>query len=79
MNDTSGVEQAVAARVRAVWMKFKELDGILCMQGASLRMKGVMYKACVHSMFRYGAELGNESRGFQRLQATERRWIWLRV
>ena len=41
LNDTGGVEQAVAARVRAAWMKFRELGGILCMQGASLRMKGV--------------------------------------
>ena len=37
--DTGGVEQAVATRVRAAWMKFRELGGILCMQGASLRMK----------------------------------------
>ena len=29
LND--GVEQAVAARVRAAWMKFRELSGILCM------------------------------------------------
>ena len=27
--DTGGVEQHVAARVRAVWMKFRELSGIL--------------------------------------------------
>ena len=31
LNDTGGVEQAVAARVRATWMKFSELGGILCM------------------------------------------------
>ena len=31
LNDTGGVEQAVAARVRAEGMKFRELDGILCM------------------------------------------------
>ena len=30
LNDAGGVEQAVAARVRAVWMKFRELGGILC-------------------------------------------------
>ena len=41
LNDTGGVEQAVAARVRAVWMKFRELGGVLCTRGASLRMKGV--------------------------------------
>ena len=31
LNDTGGMEQAVAARVKAVWMKFRELGGILCM------------------------------------------------
>ena len=31
LNDTGGVEQDVAARVRAAWMKFRELSGILCM------------------------------------------------
>ena len=29
LNDTGGVEQAVAAKVRAAWMKFRELGGIL--------------------------------------------------
>ena len=56
LNDTGGVEEAVAARVRAAWMKFRELGGILCTRGASLRMKGVVYKACVCSMLMYGAE-----------------------
>ena len=47
LNDTGGVEQqTVAARVRATWMKFRELGGILCTRGVSLRMKGV-YEACV--------------------------------
>ena len=48
--------QVVAAWVRAAWMKFRELGGILCMRGASLRMKGVVYKACIRSMLTYGAE-----------------------
>ena len=56
LNDTGGVEQAVATRVRATWMTFRELGGILCMRGASLRMKGVVYKACVRSVLTYGAE-----------------------
>ena len=30
LNDTGGVDQAVAAKVRAAWMKFRELGGILC-------------------------------------------------
>ena len=43
LNDSGGVKQAVAARVRAAWMKLRELGGILYMQGTSLTMKGVMY------------------------------------
>ena len=31
LNDTGGVEQAVAARVRVAWMKYREHGGILCM------------------------------------------------
>ena len=65
-NDTGGVEQAIAARVRAVWMKFRELGGILCTRGASLRMKGVLYKACVRSMLTYGQRLGRRKQGFFR-------------
>ena len=56
LNDTGGVEQAVAARVRAAWMKFRELGGILCTRGVSLRMKGVVYKACVRSVLTYGSK-----------------------
>ena len=76
LNDTGWVQQAVATRVRAAWMKFKELGGILCTRGASLRMKGVVYKACVRSVLTYGAETWAMKTGvFQRLQATERRML----
>ena len=63
-----GWKKTVAARVRAAWMKFRELGGILCTRGASLRMKGVVYKACVRSVVTYGAETwAMEARVFQRL------------
>ena len=42
LNDTGVVKQAVAARVRAAWMKFRELGGIMCTRGASSRMKGAV-------------------------------------
>ena len=58
LNDAGEVEQTVAARVRAVWMKFRELGGILSTRGAYLRMKGVVYKTCVHSVLTYGQRLG---------------------
>ena len=56
LNDTDGMEQAAATRVRAAWTKFRELGGILCMQRASLRMKGVACMACACSVWMYGAE-----------------------
>ena len=43
---------------------------------ASLRMKGIVYKACVRSMLMYGAETWAMKAGvFQRLRATERRML----
>ena len=81
-NDTGGMEQAVAARVRAAWMKFREFGGIFCTRGASFSMKGVVYKACVGSVLMrllvltYGAETWAMKAGvFQRLRATERRML----
>ena len=41
-----------------------------------MRMKGVVYKACVFSMLTYGAETWAMKAGFfQRLRATERRML----
>ena len=41
-----------------------------------MRMKGVMYKACVRSMFTYGAETwAMKAEVFQRLRATEGRML----
>ena len=48
----------------AAWMKFREFGGTLCTRGASLRMKGVVYKACVRSMLTYGAETWAMKAGF---------------
>ena len=57
-------------------MKFRVLGGILCTRGASVRMKGVVYKACVCSVLTYGAETWAMKAGvFQRLQATDRRML----
>ena len=68
LNDTGEEEQAVATRVRAAWMKFRKFGGILCMLAASLRIKGVVYNACVCSVLMYGAETWVMKVGvFQRL------------
>ena len=51
-----GVEEVARARVRCAWAKFKELSPILTARGASYRIKGKIYKACVQSVLKYGTE-----------------------
>ena len=49
-----GLEEAARARVRCAWAKFKELSPILTALGASYRIKGKIYKACVQIVLTYG-------------------------
>ena len=51
-----GAVDAVRARVRCAWGKFRELAPILTLRGMSLRMKGKIYRACVQSVMVYGSE-----------------------
>ena len=51
-----GVVEAARARVRCAWAKFKELSPILTVRGASYRIKGRIYSACVQSVLIYGTE-----------------------
>src|SRR6266581_1484778 len=51
-----GVEEAIRARVRCAWAKFRELSPILTNKGASLKVKGKVYPACVQSVLIYGSE-----------------------
>jgi hypothetical protein len=51
-----GVEEATKARVKCAWGKFRELIPILTARGASLKVKGKLYRACVQSVVVYGSE-----------------------
>ena len=52
-----GVVEAARARVKCAWAKFKELSSfILTVRGASYRIKGRIYSACVQSVLIYGTE-----------------------
>ena len=74
-----GVEEAARARVRCAWAKFKELSPILTARGASYRIKGKIYKACVQSVLTYGTETWvMKKANLQSLERTERmmvRWM----
>ena len=51
-----GAEESSRARVRCVWGKFMELKMLLTARGASLRVKGKIYRACVQRVLVYGSE-----------------------
>ena len=68
-----GSEEAARARVRCAWAKFKELSPILTARGASLEVKGKIYRACVQSVLIYGSETWPmKVDDMQRLERTER-------
>ena len=47
IGSSGGAEDASRARARSAWAKFRELAPILASRGASLIVKGKIYKACV--------------------------------
>ena len=73
------MEEAARARVRCAWAKFKELSPILMARGASYRIQGKIYKACVQSALTYGTETwAMKKANLQSLARTERmmvRWM----
>jgi hypothetical protein len=74
-----GAEDASRARVRSAWAKFRELAPILTSRGASLKIKGKVYKACVQRVLVYGSETWPmKTEDMNRLERTERmmvRWM----
>src|SRR3989441_510150 len=51
-----GAEEASRARVRCAWGKFRDLRMLLTARGASLRVKGKVYRTCVQRVLVYGSE-----------------------
>jgi hypothetical protein len=74
-----GAEEASRARVRCAWSKFRELAPILTSRGASLRIKGKIYRACVQRVIVYGSETWPvKNDDMQRLERAERRMVrWM--
>src|SRR3989441_531034 len=48
-----GAEAASRSRVRCAWGKFRDLRMLLTVRGASLRLKGKTYRACVQRVLVY--------------------------
>ena len=79
LNADGGADSAVVARVRCAWKKFRELSPILTSKGASLALKGRVYKSCVRSCMVYGSEMWSIKVEHEaKLERTEMRMIrWM--
>ena len=69
-------EEASRSRARCAWAKFKDLAPVLTSRGASLKVKGKVYRACVQRVLVYGSETWpRKSEDLQRLERTERMMV----
>ena len=57
--------------MRCAWAEFKELSPILTARGASHRMKGKIFRACVQSVLTYGTETWAMKAGVSRVHDGE--------
>ena len=74
-----GAEEASRARVRCAWAKFRELAPILTSRGASLKVKGKVFRACIQRVLVYDSETWPmKMDDLQRLERTDRMMIrWM--
>jgi len=79
ISSTGGAEEAVIARIRLGWKKFRDLLPVLTGRGFSLQAKGRMYQACVRSVMLYGSETwAVKECDLQRLERNDMRMIrWI--
>src|SRR5664279_901543 len=71
-----GAEDASMVRTRCAWAKFRELAPILTSRGASLAVKGKIYKAYVQRVLMYGSETWPiKVEDMQRLRRTEKMMV----
>src|SRR2546425_704487 len=74
-----GAEESSITRVRCAWGKFMDLKMLLTARGASLRVKGKIYRACVQKVLVYGSETWAMKKvDLQRLLRTENKMVrWM--
>src|SRR5215469_5619673 len=56
VSDDGGLGQEIIHRVKAGWMNWKKMSGVLCDKRISLKAKGRLYKSVVRPALMYGAE-----------------------
>jgi hypothetical protein len=75
-----GAEETSRVSVQCAWDKFRALAPILTTRGASLKIKGTIYRTCVQSVMVYGSETwATKVEDVNRLVRAERLMVrWMR-
>lgn len=79
LDANGGADAAITARIRSGWKKFRELSPFLTSKAPPLKLKGVVYAACVRSCMTYGSETwAMRADHDQKLQRAEMRMVrWM--
>ena len=79
LSQEGGCEHAILKRIQTVWLKFRELSGLLIGKGTSLRAKGIIYTTCIRPVMLYGSETWptkiEDIRKMQRSEMRMLRWM----
>ena len=77
--DSGGCEEAVKARIKVAWAKWKELSGVMCDKRMPIRLKAKVYKSVIRTTMLYGAETWTlrrtEESALERTEMRMLRWI----
>src|SRR4029077_8627143 len=79
ISEAGSAGHASVVRVTCAWQKFRELAPILTSRGVSLKLKGLLYKACVQSIMIYASERWpmkvEDTRRLERAERMMVRWM----
>ena len=69
-------EEAVRARVRAAWMRWREISGVICDKKMPRKLKVRLYKTVIRPIILYGAETWTMNKKEEKiLETTEMRML----
>ena len=72
----AGAREAVKARIRTAWTKWRELSSLLVNRNIPLKSRARIYSACVRSVMLYGAETWATNKEIERmLNSNDRRML----
>jgi hypothetical protein len=73
------IDEDLSHRIKAIWLKWRQVSGVLCDPRVSLKLKGKFYRTVIRPAMLYGAECWpTKRRHVQQLSVTEMRMLrWI--